>query len=579
MEFVEWFSALASVYFDACAHGSSRDKRTKLLATSGLFTSLEAVCPQNHTHASWQPYQTEQGIAFPTAAEAEYPALLCNRMATCVSDMAKTVGVVPQVSFRLKDLLKLNLGQQTVRHPPLIPEYKEYIHAETTMSDTAYKLLAAPPVTGEQTTEQHDSQESPSKRAGTTFKYGVWHSPEEFWQKATHVLHPMDHDSVLHPITTDAIHKVVHTCPTKLAKERLASVFKVRKLSEELTQAERELKDTMHPDVRKCVKFKRIALFERLLAQLDYWDMDVVNLLKHGVPLVGLEPAPKGYQKHLVPASMTEDELVQSAKWRRKAIMAGARRMTRDEQLSLQETTAAEVERVFLQGPYAEDEMTLLFGSENWTLNPRFVLFQGANNKVRVIDDAKQGSVNAACSSTVKLQLQDFDYAAAMVIQIMRELASLDDNMSGWYGKTFDLSKAYKQLAVLLEHQAHAVVGFSSGRSLEVLQKHCPSFWLHGQRLRFCEGVSSLMVSDVQASALHHFALLWRFSNAGTDRWMQSPDFGFQCHPGLAWLGTRKRGRQSCQLCKCFRPFGSDFRPQCSSTTDLDNKQQSLSLR
>ena len=58
MEFLEWFSALESVYFDACAHGSSRDTRTKLLATSGLFTSLEAVCPQNHTHASWQPYKT-----------------------------------------------------------------------------------------------------------------------------------------------------------------------------------------------------------------------------------------------------------------------------------------------------------------------------------------------------------------------------------------------------------------------------------------------------------------------------------------------------------------------------------------
>ena len=316
----------------------------------------------------------------------------------------------------------------------------------------------------------------------------------------------MDHDSVLHPITTDAIHKVVHTCPTKLAKERLASVFKVRKLSEELTQAKCELKDTMHPDVRKCVKPKRIALFECLLAQLDYWDMDVVNLLKHGVPLIGLQPAPKGYQKHLVPASMTEDELVQSAKWRRKAIVAGARRMTRDEQSSLQETTAAEVERGFLQGPYTEDEMTVLFGSENWTLNPRFVLL--ANNKVRVIDDAKQGSVNAAYSPTVKLQLQDVDYAAAMVIQIMRELASLDDNMSGWYGKTFDLSKAYKQLAVLSEHQAHAVVGFPVDGVWRFYKSIALPFGCTGKRLWFCEGVSSLVVFDVQASALHYFALL-----------------------------------------------------------------------
>ena len=124
------------------------------------------------------------------------------------------------------------------------------------------------------------------------------------------------------------------------------------------------------------------------------------------------------------------------------------------------ETQDHQVKRGFLQGPYTEDDMTVLLGSENWTLNPRFVLFQGANNKVRVIDDAKQRSVNAAYSSTVKLQLQDVDYAAAMIIQIMRELAIFGGDVSGWYGKTFDLSKAYKQLAVLPEHQAHAVVGF-----------------------------------------------------------------------------------------------------------------------
>ena len=104
--------------------------------------------------------------------------------------------------------------------------------------------------------------------------------------------------------------------------------------------------------------------------------------------------------------------------------------------------------------------MSVLMGSEDWSLNPRFVLFQGADNKVRVIDDAKQGSVNAAYSSTVKLQLQDVDYAAAMVVEVMRESADkLGPNLK-WLGKTFDLSKAYKQLAVLPEHQRHAVVGF-----------------------------------------------------------------------------------------------------------------------
>ena len=459
-DFIAWFANLESVYFDACAHGSERDKRTKLLATPGLFTELEACCPQNHVHASWQPFRTEQGIAFPTAAEAEYPSLLCDRMANCVLQMAKTFGVTPQIQPRLKDLLKLNMGQQTVRHPPLIPEYKTFVFSQSPVSDPAYKLLAAPLQQGAESTEQHEHQETPCKRSRKTFNYGVWHSPEEFLHRATGVQHPMDYDSLLHPITTEAIDKVVNTCPTKLAKERLTAVFKIRKMSAELSQKERDLKATMHPDVRRCVQTKNISLFECLLSQLEYWDLDVVNLLKHGVPLVGLQPAPEGYQKQLVPASITEDELTRTAKWRRQAIMTSSRRMNPSEENALLEATTEEVKRGFLQGPYTEDEMTVLMGSEDWTLNPRFVLFQGANNKVRVIDDAKQGAVNAAYSSTVKLQLQDVDYAAAMVMEIMRVSAGMNVQLHEWSGKTFDLSKAYKQLAVLPDHQAHAVVGF-----------------------------------------------------------------------------------------------------------------------
>ena len=42
--FISWFANLESIYFDACAHGSLRDKRTKLLAIQGVFTSLAADC-------------------------------------------------------------------------------------------------------------------------------------------------------------------------------------------------------------------------------------------------------------------------------------------------------------------------------------------------------------------------------------------------------------------------------------------------------------------------------------------------------------------------------------------------------
>ena len=102
----------------------------------------------------------------------------------------------------------------------------------------------------------------------------------------------------------------------------------------------------------------------------------------------------------------------------------------------------------------------MLLNSDSWSLNPRFALFQGASGKVRIIDDAKKSGVNSAFSSTVKLQLQDVDYAAALVLALMRELSEAGQPADQWLGKTFDLSKAYKQMAVLPSHQKHAIVGF-----------------------------------------------------------------------------------------------------------------------
>lgn len=38
IQLIQWYSELERVTFDACAHGSDRDKRTKLLATHGVFS-------------------------------------------------------------------------------------------------------------------------------------------------------------------------------------------------------------------------------------------------------------------------------------------------------------------------------------------------------------------------------------------------------------------------------------------------------------------------------------------------------------------------------------------------------------
>ena len=82
----------------------------------------------------------------------------------------------------------------------------------------------------------------------------------------------------------------------------------------------------------------------------------------------------------------------------------------------------------------------------------RFVIEQGS--KLRPIDDGPEAQLNAAYSSTIRLDLQDADYVIALALQL-REYASM-----AWVGKTLDLSKACKQLPILPEHRDLAVVFF-----------------------------------------------------------------------------------------------------------------------
>ena len=49
---------------------------------------------------------------------------------------------------------------------------------------------------------------------------------------------------------------------------------------------------------------------------------------------------------------------------------------------------------------------------------------------------------------------------AAMILALIRELSDAGLPTGQWMGKTFDLSKAYKQMAVLPSHQKHAIVGY-----------------------------------------------------------------------------------------------------------------------
>ena len=78
--------------FDSCMMGGDRDKATAWWCSDDLFSSLNLRCNKQHTHKPWTPIASSGGLRFPTAEEASYPELLCERVAFLVKEKATSLG-------------------------------------------------------------------------------------------------------------------------------------------------------------------------------------------------------------------------------------------------------------------------------------------------------------------------------------------------------------------------------------------------------------------------------------------------------------------------------------------------------
>ena len=126
--------------FDSCMHGGLRDKSTGWWSfnprspSKNLFESLSMRCDRSHQHASWKPYKLDGVLHFPTAQEAAYPQVLCDRVAHILLEEANRCNLfVPQ---NLQEQLQsdLNVGKRQLfanqprgqRLRPLVSEFGQY---------------------------------------------------------------------------------------------------------------------------------------------------------------------------------------------------------------------------------------------------------------------------------------------------------------------------------------------------------------------------------------------------------------------------------------------------------------------
>ena len=485
-----FFSSLSEVVFDQCCHGGFRPKRTKLLCTHACFEPLRAACPGNHMHKPWGQLIEYGSVRFATRDEAAYPAILAGRYAQCLVSQAHARGLTLVARPSTKDQSLAFLGKQNKRHPTLVSEFAS-VHwqlAKSFVPKPNLKLLRSSrggqvllqASTPDAQDAKLDTRNTPSR--GTTseavgpcspsqsasdrnlddfVQVGVLRSPEEFVEAAKEVKHPVDAANPLLDVTLRALEENLTKDPKLIALKRNLAIAKVKQEVARHRDRERQLHNSMHPAVAKVMKGKNILALESLLQSEGYDDMGAMAFLKEGVRLVGTSECPECFDRKIVPALLTEGELFETAAERREALLQKFEKVEPREAEALKEATDGEVAHGFLEGPYYDkSEVSAKLGTDQWTIIRRFVLFQGAEQKARPIDNCLESQLNAGYSASIHLRLQDSDYIASMALHVAKAISEgrAHARATRWKGKCLDLSKAYKQLAVYPQHRPLAVI-------------------------------------------------------------------------------------------------------------------------
>lgn len=226
---------------------------------------------------------------------------------------------------------------------------------------------------------------------------------------------------------------------------------------------EQQWKSTLPKHMQEVLTGKRIHLWESLLKETGYQDLEVVNFMKQGVDLVGEHKPSPFFPTQMVRAATSPELLAKSSVWRNQSFAASPVHQDNPKMAQqLFDVPMDEVQRGFLKGPYMSlEDIKSEFGLPQVVVNRRFLLLQGETNKPRAIDDCKTSSLNNAYTQNNKLILQDLDNYVALAalagssvrghdvrVQVADgnlAVGQLHPDFQGvvsWQGKCLDLEKS-----------------------------------------------------------------------------------------------------------------------------------------
>lgn len=378
--FIQWYFSLGATPFDACMHGSRRNKSTTILGTPGVFNSLAVRCDHSHNLEPWSSQKlVGKGWVFETAAAAEYPALPARRLAACILQKLET-------SSTLLNLQQLRLDSlQTQRHhralQQRIPDFKTFrwLQAAAPLADSEKSL--PPKIAGDKVKVAEEVQSN-----GSGIKVGVWVEPEDHMARALQPAHPIDYTIVLPDRLMKALFARVTKGPAALDRERLETGRLHRNRAADLSRDEAELHKKRLAPAQGVVKCKYLLLFEERLKANSFPDMQDMRDVLEGVDLVGEEPSSELFYEKLQPAAMTVDQSSLPAPLRRKLTIGRPLEDPEKEHADrLVDLSQEEVEENFLRSSLSsEGAVTAELDTSCWTWAKRFLLVQGDDGKERI---------------------------------------------------------------------------------------------------------------------------------------------------------------------------------------------------
>ena len=431
-----------------------------------FFSSFNLPCSGDHPHKPWTPTLTADGVHYPTKDEAEYPKLLCQRVAALLIADLQARGIeqpqtiTQQIAQRRTTAINsvaMGLLPRGQKLKPLVSEFGHYVQFAVRPDMDASRIL--PQLTkGARITDRKlltGGDKRVSDLTGESLKYlegfhvsnetkvelvtfGIPREPWDFVKKAAQVGHPRflpypGSEQLDDLLRTNLNH---HACG--LDDLRLAFFKKWVKRAKELERDERNLRLNLGEHVRHVLQGKRLLVFKEMLEDLQFPDKNLFSDIISGFRLSGWMRDSQVFMSLPRPPKLTLEALLKSSLGLQKAVLKRVREPEDAElHLAAWEETQAECERKWIWEDTTGD-------LHNKIIAHRFGLRQ--NEKVRVIDNFKQCGLNDACGLPEKFTLHGVDFIAASLIRAL--VLNQKSNTVALKGKTFDLKAAYKQYPI-----------------------------------------------------------------------------------------------------------------------------------